>query len=120
MNPDSELTTERHGDVAIVALRGDHDLTNADRFREELLAAVTDARGVVVDLTDSSFVDSTTLNVLVGARQRARSAGKTIVLRVGAREIVQRVLVVSGLDMAFPITESHEEAVRLASQAATV
>ena len=61
------------GDVWVIALSGEVDLYTAPEFKEQLVDVIAEgARQVIVDLTDTTFIDSTTLGVLVGGVKRLR------------------------------------------------
>ena len=86
-----------------VVLTGDIDVTSSSRVREALLSiANSGEHRVVVDLGNVTFVDSTGLSALVGARKRFRSIdGEIILRRPGAG--VLRVLEITGLSRVFTI-----------------
>lgn len=66
-------TSGAEGPVARLALAGELDLLAAPQVRSAF-AALDDStlRGVLVDLTETTFIDSTVLGVLVGASSRQR------------------------------------------------
>ncbi len=69
-------------DVVVVVVTGDVDLGTAPDFEDELARAVEHGldAGLVIDLTDVSFIDSTGLNALVRAFERQRLAGESLAL----------------------------------------
>ena len=74
-------TEQLDGDGYVISLAGEVDLYTAPEFKEALLEAIADgAKTVVVDLTDTTFIDSTTLGVLVGGLKRLRPDGRTLAL----------------------------------------
>ncbi|MFF8839284.1 STAS domain-containing protein [Streptomyces sp. NPDC015130] len=69
----------------VVRVSGELDMHHTERLRSTLRRAITEAPSgaeVTVDLTYSSFCDSSGLNVLLAARQWAADTGRT--LRLGA------------------------------------
>ena len=65
-----------NGSALVVRLAGELDLYNADAVREGLFAAAARAPGrLVVDLESVTFIDSTTLGVLIEARVEADATG---------------------------------------------
>ena len=65
-----------------VAVRGEVDIATAPQLRESLYEAVDRSAGpVIVDLLAVTFIDSTALGVLIGARERSKARGAE--LRVG-------------------------------------
>lgn len=110
---DFDLTSQDVGDgTFVVGLRGEIDLYTAPELKAELLRLVAEEpRRIVVDMTEATFVDSTTLGVLLGAVKRLR-------LQDGEIEIVcsdlniRRILSITLLDRAFTIYDSLDEALR--------
>src|SRR5258708_34719477 len=75
-------TVDIGADEFVVGLTGDIDLYTAPELKSELNRLIdAGARRVVVDLTAATFIDSTTLGVLLGALKRFRPSGG----RAGAR-----------------------------------
>ena len=85
---------EDREDEHLVRLRGELDVLNASRLRDALIE-VGHSR-VVVDLSDVSFIDSSGMASLLGARQAITDAGNQFVVR-GATGIVRRVIELTGL-----------------------
>jgi anti-sigma B factor antagonist len=98
--------------LGIVALHGEHDAFSSTRLENELAVLLDGGFGVVIDLTETSFIDSQTLSVLLGARHRAEetAAGFTVVLPDDGHAHVHRLLDVTGLKSAFALYESRAEA----------
>jgi anti-sigma B factor antagonist len=96
----------------VVALRGEWDTSNCDRFRE-LLASVTGWYPIVViDLTQVTFADSTVLALAVAAQASQRAAGGTLRV-VAASGAVEHLLDQTGLREVLDVYPSREAALRL-------
>jgi anti-sigma B factor antagonist len=106
------LEVQRVGGSAVVTASGELDMEVADRLRAGIAEAVaTDARRLVIDLSDVTFVDSTILGVIVGARSRlGRNSGR-IHLVIG-NPLVLRLFHLTGLDQVFTIHPTREQALR--------
>ena len=95
----------------LVRVRGEADLSTATQLVTALDdAADGSAARVVVDLAGTSFVDSTTIGVLLGADRRLREQGGNLVLVTGGGH-VDRVLALTGLEEAFRIEPTLAEAI---------
>lgn len=93
-----EIETEVADGLVRVALRGELDLSTVNKVEEELQALEADgAPLIVLDLSSLSFLDSTGLRCLVTADQRAREAGRRLVL-VRGPDAVQRVFTITRLE----------------------
>jgi anti-sigma B factor antagonist len=98
------------GERALIALAGEVDLYNAPEFKAQLLDAIGGgAKHVVVDLSDVTFLDSTTLGVLVGGIKRVRPDGGTMTLVIDNEQINQ-IFEITGLNRVFPIFQTRGEA----------
>ena len=90
-------TRDRDGGVE-VALRGELDLSTIDKVEQELTRVEADGHELIVlDLSGLTFLDSTGLRTIVTADQRARRAGRRVVVRKGP-ETVHRVFTITRLD----------------------
>jgi anti-sigma B factor antagonist len=107
-----EIKTEQLGDNAyLIALTGEVDLYSAPEFKQQLLDLIGQgAKEVVVDFSDTTFIDSTTLGVLVGGVKRLRTNDGQLSLICSDRNIT-KIFEITGLDRVFTIYASREEAV---------
>ncbi len=65
------IDAERH----VVAVRGEIDLFTAPELKQVLAESIEAGRNrIIVDLTETTFLDSTALGVLIGAVKRLRVA----------------------------------------------
>ncbi len=111
-------TTEIGARTRALSLVGEMDLYTAPDLKHELLEAIEQgARTVVVDLTETTFLDSTALGVLLGAVKRLRSEGGRIVIVCRDRNI-RKIFEITLLDRVFPIFETRAEALEKLREAA--
>lgn len=104
--------------VAVVTLRGEHEAYNAERLHEELATLGEEKLAIVIDLSETSFIDSAIVSVLLRARDSARDLGVPLVLVIQETTgwAVRRLFDVAHLDEAFAIVESRGEAVEAAQR----
>src|SRR3954447_3517120 len=112
MPPEFALTEESLDDARhVVAVRGEIDLFTAPDLKTTLLAAIDGGKNrIVVDLTETAFLDSTALGVLIGAikRVRARDGALTI---VNTDPNIAKTFEITGLDQIFTIVGTRDEAI---------
>ncbi|WP_372664809.1 STAS domain-containing protein [Amycolatopsis kentuckyensis] len=99
-------------DAGVVTVRcaGDLDLATTSRLREVLLSPFADGtRGVVADLTETTYCDSTVFSVLVEGYREAL-ARKIPYAIAAARIAVARPLAILGLDRVLPLHPGVAEA----------
>jgi anti-sigma B factor antagonist len=88
-------------ELALVSVSGELDLYTAEHVRNGIDEAdAVGADTVVLDLSESSFIDSTALGVLVQETKRLEGRGHSLVLVTNDPRI-RRVLEVTGLDRVF-------------------
>src|SRR5438045_5986557 len=107
-----DIKTEQLGDDQYVSsLAGEVDLYTAPEFKQQLLEVIGEGgKEVIVDFSDTTFIDSTTLGVLVGGVKRLRSNGGQLSLVCSDRNIT-KIFEITGLDRVFSIYATRPEAV---------
>jgi anti-anti-sigma factor len=86
------------GQVAVVTLPAEIDVTNADTVREELLSVLNDGAVLLIaDLSKTSFCDSAGVSALVRTFRQASASASAMRLVVNT-PAVQRVLSITGVD----------------------
>lgn len=86
------------GDVALVTLVGELDLSRAAELRELLIQPeVSSGRDVRVDLCRVGFIGSVTIGLIVTACRRVREAGGSFSVVCDLKGIVGTVLAMHGL-----------------------
>jgi anti-sigma B factor antagonist len=106
-----DIKTEKLGDDRyVISLAGEVDLYTAPEFKQQLLEVITQGgRNVIVDFSDTTFIDSTTLGVLVGGVKRLRSNDGQLSLVCSDRNIT-KIFEITGLDRVFTIYGTRDEA----------
>jgi anti-anti-sigma factor len=111
----SELATvivERRGELQVVRLAGEVDITNAARLEEDISDAVpNDAAGLVIDLSDTEYLDSAGIRMLFELGQRLRGRRQALAVVVPEESLVRHSLLVTELHQAVPMQETLDAAV---------
>ncbi len=102
---DFGIDTIRAGTTVRLALRGELDLATAPALEAALTEAGADARLVVLDLRELSFLDSTGLRTVLQADARARSDGHDLLV-VRGPHAVHRVFTLAGVDGVVPLVDA--------------
>ena len=104
---DESINAETH----VIELGGEVDLYTAPEFKERLVQVIEDGKKqLVVDLSKATFIDSTTLGVLVGGVKRLRPTGGSLSL-VCTDQNITKIFEITGLDRVFTIHSTRDEAV---------
>jgi len=94
----------------LVAVRGEIDLFTAPEFKERINGAIDAGRdAVVVDLMATTFIDSSSLGVLIGAHRRLKLRGGALLV-VSDNEAITKTFKITGLDGVFTLASSIDEA----------
>jgi anti-sigma B factor antagonist len=84
--------------VRVLKLEGELDLSVASEFEQEIIRSLDRAsEGVCIDLTDVSYLDSSSVRALLRASEAAEDSGKKLQV-TGASGITRRVLELTGVD----------------------
>jgi anti-sigma B factor antagonist len=98
--------------ACVVRIAGEVDMSHEEELRAELRSAVeSKASGIVVDLTECEFIDSTGVRALLLSREAQQAEDGSVKLAVAAAsEQILRILSVMGIDRVIPIRPSVDEA----------
>jgi anti-sigma B factor antagonist len=98
-----QIDTSRTAGKYVICLKGELDLNASPELESALLEAEqTDAKQIVVDLRELTFVDSRGLAVLVHAAGRSAANGDQLRI-TRCRDQVASVLRLTGLDARLPL-----------------
>ncbi len=107
----ARLHLEQRGRALVVRIEGEIDLSNADQIRDDVTNAVLhDAAGVALDLTATTYLDSSGIRLLFDLAQRLHSRRQQLVLVVTDQALVRRVIVLTKLDEAVPLHATLDDA----------
>jgi anti-sigma B factor antagonist len=106
-----DINTEQvDGGAYVISLTGEVDLYTAPEFKQQLLDVISQGgKDVIVDFSDTTFIDSTTLGVLVGGVKRLRTNDGQLSLVCSDRNIT-KIFEITGLDRVFSIYPTRDEA----------
>src|SRR5256886_4647325 len=98
-----DIKTEQIDGAYVIALTGEVDLYTAPEFKQQLLDVIGQGgKDVIVAFSDTTFIDSTTLDVLVGGLKRLRSNDGQLYLACSDRNST-KISVITSLVRAFII-----------------
>jgi anti-sigma B factor antagonist len=103
VGPDLILTTDRDGNCAVLAVRGELDAYSAPALEEQVTKLTGDqVDDVVLDLSQTGFLDSSGLRAILTAQRRLTESGGQLRLR-SPSEAVTRLLEITGLTDHFAV-----------------
>ncbi len=98
------------GDTHVISVSGEVDLFTAPEFKQRVMAPISaGVDNVIVDLTETTFIDSSSLGVLIGAHRRLKARGKRLIVACHDEALV-KTFRITGLDGVFQLVDSLEAA----------
>jgi anti-anti-sigma factor len=97
----------------VVTIRGEIDISNAADVESELFAAIgNEVTGMILDLSDTSYLDSSGIRLLFDLARRLRTRGQE--LRVVSPEgtALRRLLAMTKVATVAPLSDDLPAAVR--------
>jgi anti-sigma B factor antagonist len=87
-------------------------MSHEEELRSELRAAVeADTSGIVVDLTECEFIDSSAIRALLLSREeKNRNPGGESLAVAASSDQILRILEVMGLDKVLPVEPTVDQA----------
>jgi anti-anti-sigma factor len=112
------LPTWRTRLYTVVQLPDQIDTSNADEVRERLLALLnsggSDAGPVIVDLTGTTFCDSSAINALLRTRTRASALGRRLYAAVAPGGIVRKIFDITAVSRVISVADDVGSAIAMA------
>src|SRR3954452_6579376 len=106
-----DLAAGDGGDTTVVSVAGEIDMGTGPAFQRGLLRAIGAGRGgLIVDLSQATFLDSTALTNLVNAFDALRQKGGGTVAIVASDSRMRALFEVARLERDFLIFSTREQA----------
>ena len=105
-----EIAVQKIDSVVVLSVHGELDMTTAPQLTEAVDSALSDesASGMIVDLTDTPFLASAGMTVLIETHRRVAPNGKFAVVASGPT--TARPLTLMGLDETLSLRPSLDDA----------
>ena len=118
MRPEFAITTHAVDDErGVVAVRGEIDLFTTPRFKQALIASIEMGFvRIVVDLSETTFLDSAGLGALIGVLKRLRARHGALAI-VNVNEAVAKTFAATGMDQIFLILPTRDDALHAVAAA---
>ena len=97
-----------HLHYIVLHLTGEVDLSNSSLVRSALLNILKDGKGVIVDLTELIYIDSSGMATLVEALNIAKRTKLSLII-AGANGAPKQVFELTRLNQVFTIVDSISE-----------
>lgn len=112
MNELARLVVDQQGGVTVARVTGEIDISNAEDIGSALQDAMPNsAVGLVLDLSDTRYMDSAGIRVLFDLGRRLRTRQQDIRAVVPEKSLVRRVLLLTQLDAVMPMEQDVDAAI---------
>jgi anti-sigma B factor antagonist len=114
MKPElARLSFETEGQVKLAHVAGEVDASNVDDLTKRLLESVSNkVEALVLDLTETSYIDSSGIRLIFDAAARMRNRRQELRLVVAPKSFVSEVLAAVSMADSVPIDAGVPEALR--------
>ena len=114
MTPElARLSLETQGDIELAHVAGEVDASNVGELSQQLLASVSnEVRAVVLDLSETSYIDSSGISLIFDAAARLKNRRQELRLVVTPRSFVGEVLAAVSMEESVAIDPVLDDALR--------
>jgi anti-sigma B factor antagonist len=100
-----------HGELMVIKLQGEVDLYAAPDLKEHVNSAIESGKTLLIlDLSEATFIDSTTLGILVSGMKRLRPRGGRLAV-LCPDPTMAKIFDITGLNRMFSVHETREDAI---------
>ena len=109
----ARLSFESDGDVELAHVAGEVDASNVAELTKQLLDAISNqSRALVLDLSKTSYIDSSGISLIFDAAARMKNRRQELRLVVPPKSFVSEVLAAVSMQDSVPIDAGLPEALR--------
>jgi anti-sigma B factor antagonist len=106
-----ELSSARHGDRTVVAVKGELDIVSRNQFIAHVDGVIRDnGNKIIIDFSGLSFIDTSALSTVVSYWKRLSSEEGGLLALAGAEYTNARVLWITGLAKRLPMYDDVDAA----------
>lgn len=102
-----ELRTRICGGYAVVALRGELDIMDAESTAAAVGAAAADGQRLIIDLEGLDFIDCHATGALLGVRATARRAGGDVLLAAPHGPVLRLLTLIEVSGVHTSVADAH-------------
>jgi anti-anti-sigma factor len=97
-------------DIVVASVEGEIDLSSGQPLAQAAGAALDARSGLLLDLSECSFIDSIGLRSLLHAQRLLDEIGEAMAIVSPPESPVRRMLTLSGIEVSVAILDTREEA----------
>ena len=90
----------------MVSIRGEIDIYSIEKFRDTIEEKIkTQTSEIILDCSESSYMDSTGMGVLIELRNKTKELGQKIIM-MNPRPNIRKLLALTGVDKIIEIVDN--------------
>jgi anti-sigma B factor antagonist len=106
-----ELSSTRHGDRTVVAIKGELDIVSRSQFTAHLDGVIKEyGRRIILDFSGLIFINTSALSTVVSYWKRLSAEEDGMLALAGAEYTTARVLWITGLAQRLPMYDDVDAA----------
>jgi anti-anti-sigma factor len=109
----ASLTAAEHGAGLVLIISGEVDISNIDSIADAIYALPNTEEGLLIDLSDVSYLDSSAVSLLHDLAMRLRSRAQRMVVVSPPETPPRRILDLTALYVNAPIADAFESGIKL-------
>jgi anti-sigma B factor antagonist len=109
----ASVTATEHGAVLVLAISGEVDISNIDSIANAIYALPNTEEGLLIDLSDVSYLDSSAVSLLHDLAMRLRSRAQRMIVVSPPQSPPRRILDLTALHVNAQIADTLERGIRL-------
>ena len=106
-----QIAVEYTGEICVIVLTGEHDLSTAPDLRVHVEDAVIAGGDLIVDLTEVGFIDSSVLGVLIAGYRSVTAAARGFAVVAVPQSSVTRLFDLVSVSDVLAVYPTRAEAV---------
>ena len=110
------VSIERHDARPVLHVRGEIEFLNSNAVLTDILAAVPPDEPLILDLTQTTHLDSSGVRVLFTVAERLQDRHQRLVLVATHEAVLRRVVALTKLDDRVPLVATVDEALTTVQQ----
>jgi anti-sigma B factor antagonist len=105
------LIVERDDDLQVVRIAGEVDISNSGKLEDDISGAVpNEAAGLVIDLSDTAYLDSAGIRMLFELARRLAGRRQSFAVVVPSDALIRHALVVTEVEQALRVHHTLADA----------
>lgn len=109
----ASLTAAEHGASLVLAISGEVDISNIDSIAEAIYSLPNTEEGLLIDLSDVSYLDSSAVSLLHDLAMRLRSRAQRMIVVSPPETPPRRILDLTALCVNAPIADAFDSGLKL-------